>query len=136
MSTAARLVRASLLATVVIGALPIVHAVEAREPDGVASCTPATRTGTYRVLLRRDGVEPMPGLLVLERAAGCLSALYITERSSVSLDSLQLAGDELKAVMRTSRGSAKVSLRFDESGITGTIAQGKKTWSVTGERTS
>ena len=136
MSAAARLIRSSLLATTILGAMPILHAVEARETRDTVTCTPAARTGTYRVLLRRDGAEPMPGLLVLERAAGCLSALYVTERSSVSLDSLELVGDELTAILRTGSGTAKMTLRFGATGITGTVAHGKKVWSLSGDRTS
>ncbi|HYD52814.1 MAG TPA: hypothetical protein VEA99_09315 [Gemmatimonadaceae bacterium] len=139
MSAATRLVRSSLLVSfVVLAAAPVARAHPApRAPgDTASSCTPVVRTGTYRVTLTRDGAEPVPGLVVLERAAGCLVGLFVTETSSAPLYAFVVSGQELSAVMRTMKGKAKVVLRFDDAGVTGSIAEGRRQWSLQGERTS
>jgi hypothetical protein len=102
----------------------------------VPSCAPASRTGIYRVSLSRTRSDPLPGMLVFERAAGCLSGLLITERAHAALDNIVLDGDVMTATVRTESGLAKVSLKFTTDGVTGSLAQGKKVWNVSGDRTS
>ena len=140
MSTVSRLAHLSIVtALVAVAAVPMAQPSPASAERGeraVTNCAPIMRTGTYRVLLRRERAEPIPGQLVLERAAGCLSGLFVTEQSSAPLDSLVISETELSGVMLTQSGAAKISLKFTPTGVTGTVAQGKKVWSVEGERTS
>jgi len=101
-----------------------------------ASCPPVARTGTYRIEIKRDGKEPMFALLVLERAAGCLSALLVTDNGPSPLEITAVNEDSLTANLRTGRKDAVVSLRFDEMGVKGEVSYQKKTLNVIGQRTS
>jgi hypothetical protein len=138
-----RIVRASIaVAIAALLAAPAHATVSVRAPADteptakVPTCTPASRTGIYRVSLTRTRTDPMPGMLVFERAAGCLSGLLITERAHAALDNIVLEGDVMTATVRTESGLAKMSLKFTTEGVTGALTQGKKIWNVAGDRTS
>lgn len=100
------------------------------------SCPPVARAGTYRISMKRDRQEPVLALLVLERAGGCLSAMLVTGQSSSALDILSFENDALTARVRSGSGNAKLSITFDEQSVSGTMEHRKKTWSVSGTRTS
>lgn len=100
------------------------------------ACPPITRTGTYRISMQRERQEPVLALLVLERAGGCLSAMLVTDQSSSALDIISVENGSLTASVRSGSGSAKLSITFDEQTVSGTMEQKKKTWSVSGIRTS
>lgn len=101
-----------------------------------ASCPPITRTGTYRIEIKREGKEPTFALLVLERASGCLSALLVTDNGPSPLEITAVNEETLTANFRAGRKDAVMSLRFNETGVKGEVSYQKKTFGVSGERTS
>ena len=104
-------------------------------PAASVTCQPITRTGTYRIEISREGNEPAFALLVLERAAGCLSALLVTESGPTPLEITSVSADALTAKMGSGRKTV-MSLRFTETGVTGELTARKRAFAVTGERTS
>lgn len=103
---------------------------------GTLTCPPVTKTGTYRVEMRRDGAEPTFALLVLERAAGCLSALLVTERGPTVVEIKDATATALTGTMRAGRKPATIELHFTDTGVVGAMALQDRKWSVSGERTS
>jgi hypothetical protein len=127
---------ASALALTIAPAASASSTEESRDMRGRVTCPPITHTGTYRIEIRRDGKEPTFALLVLERAAGCLSALLVTENGPSPLEITGVGDGSLTAGMRVGRKSATFTLRFTETGVTGELAHEKRKFPVVGERTS
>ena len=103
-----------------------------------AECVAPEHTGTFRVVAASaSATGGRPGLFVLENIGGCLEAMYITDDAAPAvIDGLSLNGDTLKGALRTSKGVAKVSLRFTGASLAGSIIQGREEWRVEGKRTS
>ena len=135
-----RLLRSTLSAAALTLTLaPAANANTVRHAAGdtaVTACAPIARTGTYRIVMAREGEVPKLALLVLERSAGCQSATLVTEQGSAVL--LVRAMDEAKltGTMQTERGPAEVTFKFGDEAISGTVQRGKKSWTVSGDKTS
>ena len=135
-----RLLRSTLSAAVLTLSLaPIANAntvLHAAGDTAVAACAPIARTGTYRIVMSRDGEVPKLALLVLERSSGCQAATLVTEQGSAVLLVRSMDEGRLTGTMQTERGPAEVTFKFGEEGISGTVQRGKKSWAVSGEKTS
>ena len=140
MSISTRIIRSALAASAfMLAVAPAASASttdDTREPRGTVTCPPVTHTGTYRIEIRREGKEPTFALLVLERAAGCLSALLVTENGPAPLDITSASEGSLTATMRTGRKPSTFTFRFSETGVSGELAHQKGKYQVVGERTS
>jgi len=136
-----RLLRSTLSAAVLTLTLaPVANAADTiRRAAGdttAAACAPIVRTGTYRIVMARDGEVPKLALLVLERSAGGESVTLVTEQSSAVLLVRSMDEGKLAGTMQTERGAAEVTIKFGGEAISGTVQRGKKSWTVSGEKTS
>jgi hypothetical protein len=120
------LVAASLLALSLFG--------EPKQP----ACTAPSQTGIFRILaLTKDGTNTKLGMILLENVQDCLEATIITEDAGPAIiDSLSVKDNVVSGNVRTPRGTAKITLRIDDSHLAGTIVDGRKEWSLSGHRTS
>lgn len=143
MSSASRHLRSAVAAAaLLVAAAPALRAEPtdgkhlARDARGALVCPPVTQTGTFRVEIKRDGGAPTFALLVLERAAGCLSALLVTDDGPTAVEITNATTASLSGVVRTGRRATTLELRFSAAGVTGEMAHKDRKWSVSGERTS
>lgn len=142
MSKRTRVFHRSLTAALLLALTPAAYAfaqsatLQSADRPAAPRCTAAGATGTYRMTLERERAEPRFALLVLEREAGCFSALLLIDQTQTVIQSLTLGDSTLAGTIHTDRGLATVTLRFTPDGVTGTVQQGKKRWAVRGERTS
>lgn len=131
--------------TAAVVALSVAPPAHAGAPTGAAratgdtaalACPPVAHVGTYRLQLKRDGEEPLPVLLVLERSGGCLSALLVTDRGASTLQVLSVGDGSLTAGMRVASKQTTFTFRFGDETVSGEMERGTKVWSMTGQRTS
>ncbi|HZF67256.1 MAG TPA: hypothetical protein VEZ47_04380 [Gemmatirosa sp.] len=106
----------------------------------VASESTATQAaqdwgGVYRLVLTRGG-DSMPMRLVLERSGTTMEATIISAESASPLQNVRVEGGMLHADVTTSRGAAQLVLRDTGAGLEGTLVIGKRSWSVSGDRSS
>ena len=107
-----------------------------RDAHRTASCPKVAKTGTFRVAIARQGAEPTFALLVLERAAGCLSALLVTESGPTSVEITAVGAATLTGVLRADGRPATLDLRFTDEGVVGVMENRGRQWTVSGQRTS
>lgn len=102
------------------------------------SCATPSQTGIYRITaLNKDSTNAKIGMILLENVDNCLEASIITEDAGPALiDNLSLKGDVLTGQVRLPTGTAKVTIRFENKTIAGSIVEGKREWSLSGRRTS
>jgi hypothetical protein len=132
-----RIVRSVITAAAVaLTFAPSAHAVTVDPDPKVASCPVLTRTGSYRIEIKRKNDDPTFAILLLERAAGCQSALLVTETGTTTLDIKSVSENELVAALKTGRKTGTMTLRFSDESVTGRVDISKKTWNVSGLRTS
>jgi hypothetical protein len=91
--------------------------------------------GVYRLVLTR-GEDSMPMRLVLERSGTVIEATMMSAESASPLQNVRVEGGMLRADVITSRGAAQLVLRDTGAGLEGTLVAGRRSWSVTGERSS
>ncbi len=122
-----------LLATLLAAAVAAASPVHQTSP-----CPSPTQTGTFRfTALTKDSTNAKIGMIVLENIQGCLEATVLTDEGGPAIiDHIEVAGDMLTGNIRVSNGTAKVTLKFTAAGITGSIVDGRKEWSLAGRRTS
>jgi hypothetical protein len=124
-------------AAVALTFAPSAHAATIRDSiPKVASCPALMRTGSYRIEIKRSSEEPTSAILLLERAAGCQSALLVTQAGTATLEIKSISENELVAVVKTGRKSGTMTLRFSDESVSGRVEIAKKSWDVSGLRTS
>ena len=102
-----------------------------------ALCDQSIKTGTYRIILTGDKVAPMEALLVLERLEGCLEATFIADGSPASgMQLVSVTDGMITAKLRTQNGDATIRFKPSDAGVTGDVAQGRRTWKVEGKKTA
>jgi hypothetical protein len=102
------------------------------------SCVAPTHTGTFRfTALTKDSTNAKIGMIVLENIEGCLEATMLTDDAGPAvIDHLAFADSVLTGNVRVAHGTAKVTFRFTTVGLSGSIVDGKKEWTVAARRTS
>jgi hypothetical protein len=127
-----------ILAFALFGAQPKPAPMPHTAPAAVQVCTSAERTGTFRVITKRQGSTALGlGLVVLENIDGCLEVTFVTDDAGPAvIEQLSLSGDTLKGVIKLTSGSAKLSLQFIGANVAGSIVQGRNEWSIEGRKTS
>jgi len=102
------------------------------------SCAAPERTGTFRVTaMTRDSTNSKVGMILLENVEGCLEASMLTDENGPAIiDHIALDGDMITGSIRMTSGLGHVSLRLTDTGISGSIVQGRHEWRVTGKRTN
>lgn len=110
----------------------------AARTEPTRSCAAPERTGTFRVTaMTRDSTNSKVGIILLENVEGCLEASMVTDENGPSIiDHLAITGDMISGSIRMTSGLGRVSLRVSDTGINGSIVQGRHEWSVTGKRTN
>jgi hypothetical protein len=126
---------AALIATTgaALGAMPLdgPRAAAERATDGATALR-----GVFRVVLEEEGSVPVPATIVLEERAGQLAAsLLIDERVSL-MRSVETEGGTLRAVVNTSNGLAKLTIRVNGNTVDGTVTAKKHAWKISGERSA
>jgi hypothetical protein len=126
---------AALIATTgaTLGAMPLdgSRAAAERTTDGATALR-----GVFRVVLEEEGSVPVPATIVLEERAGQLAAsLLIDERVSL-MRSVETDGGTLSAVVNTSNGLAKLTIRVTGNTVDGTVTAKKHAWKISGERSA
>lgn len=107
-------------------------------PAAEKTCASVSRTGTFRVVTKRQGSTAVGlGLVVLENIDGCLEATFITDDAGPAvIEELSVTGDSLKGTLKLTGGSAKLLLQFIDTNVAGSIVQGRNEWRVEGRKTS
>jgi hypothetical protein len=102
------------------------------------SCPTPTNTGTFRfTALTKDSTNAKIGMIVLENIEGCLEATLLTDEAGPAIiDHLAVSDGVLTGSLRVPSGTAKVTLRFTPTGMSGSIRDGKKEWTLAARRTS
>jgi hypothetical protein len=126
---------AALIATTgaALGAMPLdgSRGAAERATDGATALR-----GVFRVVLEEEGSVPVPATIVLEERAGQLAAsLLIDERVSL-MRSVETDGATLSAVVNTSNGLAKLTIRVTGNTVDGTVTAKKHAWKISGERSA
>ncbi len=135
-------VNAALAFTLLGGAAPQIQMSATRldpvRTEPTRSCMSPAKTGTFRVTaMTPDSTSSKVGIILLENVEGCLEATFVTDEGGPAIiDHLAMSGDEITGSVRMSRGLARVSLHVSETGIAGSIMDGRKEWRLTGKRTS
>ena len=127
-----------ILAFTLLGANPKPAPMPHTVPAAEKICVSASRTGTFRVVTKRQGGTAVGlGLVVLENIDGCLEATFITDDAGPAvIEELSVTADSLKGTLKLTGGSAKLLLQFVETNVAGSIVQGRNQWSVEGRKTS
>jgi hypothetical protein len=90
-------------------------------------------SGVYRIeAVSTDEVVPM--VVLVERAGERLQVTMIVDNAATALELVRHEGGELRGVLQTSRGRGDLVLRATSEGVAGTLAVGKRRWTVTGVR--
>lgn len=110
----------------------------APQPGAARACVAPERTGTFRLFASKaDGTNPFPAVLLLENVEGCLEASFVTDaRGPAFIDHLSVSGDTLTGSLNVTGSEARVTFRFSNTGVAGTIMEHKQEWRVEGKRTS
>lgn len=91
--------------------------------------------GVYRLVLTR-GQETLPLRLVVERAGTTIEATMSTAEATGALRNVRVEGGVLRAEVVMARGSGQLELRDTGAGLEGTLVAGRRTWAISGERSS
>jgi hypothetical protein len=129
---------ATILALSLLSGDPRTTSANSARTQPAKTCVAIDRTGTFRVMTKKDGGTALGlGLVLLENIDGCLEATFVTDESGPALiDNVSITGDTLKGNLHLSTGTAKLSLQFIGTNVVGTIVQGRNAWSVEGRKTS
>jgi hypothetical protein len=102
------------------------------------TCASVARTGTFRVVTKRQGSSAVGlGLVVLENIDGCLEATFITDDAGPAvIEDLSASTNSLKGSLKLSSGLAKLTLQFVGTNVAGSIVEGRNQWTVEGRKTS
>ncbi len=108
----------------------------AAEPSKI--CAAPTQTGVFRITATtKDSSNASVGLVLLESVNNCLEASIIAEDGGPAIiEQVALKDNVLTGRVHMKTGTADVSLRFSSSEINGSIVAGKKSWIVSGRRTT
>ncbi|MDB4907101.1 MAG: hypothetical protein JWO05_1885 [Gemmatimonadetes bacterium] len=106
-----------------------------RAPGDSAACASSLGSGIYRIAIVKDGRESTAGVLLLERASGCMSATLVSEQMHTTLSGLVVTEDGITGSLQTEQGKVAVKLHFSAEGVDGTIGDGKAQLAVHGTRT-
>jgi hypothetical protein len=112
--------------------------VEPAHTEPTRSCAAPERTGTFRVTaMTRDSTNSKVGMILLENVEGCLEASMLTDENGPAIiDHIAVTGDMITGSIRMTSGLGRVSLRLTDTGISGSIIEGRHEWNVTGKRTN
>jgi hypothetical protein len=110
-------------------------ALSAPAPGAVTAAPASEWGGVYRLVLTR-GAENVPLRLVVERAGSALEATMSTADATGALYNVRIEDGALRADVATPRGTAQLVLRDTGAGLEGTLVSGRRTWAVSGERSS
>lgn len=100
-------------------------------------CDQTIKTGTYRVVVTAEKTAPIEALVLFERLEGCLEATFIADGSPASgMQLLSVTNGVITARLRTADGVATVTFKPTETGLTGEILQGRKSWKLEGRKTA
>ena len=102
------------------------------------TCTAPTQTGVYRITATtKDSSNASVGLVLLENVNDCLEASIIADDGGPAIiEQASLKDNTLTGRVHMRYGLAQVSLRISSDEITGSIVNGKKSWLVSGRRTT
>jgi hypothetical protein len=137
------LINALLAFTILGGAAPQLKVAATPRVEGAVStptraCPSTAHTGTFRVTtMTHDSSTSRVGMILLENVDGCLEALMLTDQNGPAIiDHLSVSGDMITGSIRMTHGLGRVSLRVSETGIAGSILDGRNEWSIAGKRTN
>ena len=101
-------------------------------------CPAPTQTGVYRITATtKDSSNASVGLVLLENVNDCLEASIIADDGGPAIiEQASLKDNTLTGRVHMRYGLAQVSLRLSAEEITGSIVNGKKSWLVSGHRTT
>jgi hypothetical protein len=101
------------------------------------TCTAPAQTGIFRITaVAKDSSSAKIGMILLENVADCLEAsIMIQDGGPTFITNAKLNGETLTGDLALLHGTAKVELKLSSTDITGSIADGKRVWQVTGRRT-
>lgn len=102
------------------------------------SCTTPTQTGVYRITATtKDSSNASVGLVLLENVNNCLEASIIADDGGPAIiEQASFKDNTLTGRVHMRYGVAEVSLRLSAEEINGSIINGKKSWIVSGRRTT
>jgi hypothetical protein len=125
-----------LLPTVLLAAPLALPSPTASSTHAVTDTARALEIQIYRLTLQgRDALASAQTLdLVVNREASVLKGYMIATRSSVSLESLSIVGEVLRATVPTDHGEAELLLEGTSGMLRGTFTVNGRTLIVSGER--
>jgi hypothetical protein len=131
-------IAAQLAAAAIVAGAPSMSSTKPAPSRAAETCVAPEHTGTFRVTASKvDGTQGVPALLLLENIEGCLEATFITDGSSpAAIDHLAKTGDALKGRLNVTGSDTQVTLRFDGSGVAGSIVGKRQEWKLEGRKTS
>ncbi|HEY4303143.1 MAG TPA: hypothetical protein VGM82_01645 [Gemmatimonadaceae bacterium] len=102
------------------------------------SCIAPTQTGVFRITATtKDSSNASVGLILLENVNNCLEASIVAEDAGPAIiEKIALSQNMLTGRVHMRGGIADVSLRISPEEISGSIINGKKSWLVSGVRTT
>lgn len=108
----------------------------AAEPSKI--CIAPTQTGVFRITATtKDSSNASVGLVLLESVNNCLEASIIADDGGPAIiEQITLKDNLLTGRVHMRVGTAEVSLRVSAADINGSIVAGKKSWIVSGRRTT
>lgn len=131
-------ISATVLALALFGGQPAQARAITVDSGASRTCLAPERTGTFRVLaMSKKGNEPSAAILILENIQGCLEVTFVIGGTGPTvINSVTVDGNTLQGSLRLSTGTAKVSFKFSDKEVTGTIVEGRREWKLDGHRTS
>ena len=132
------MIAATVFALSLFGGEPAHTRVTPVHSEGTRTCIAPNRTGTFRLLAQNTkSNEPNTALLLLENIQGCLEVTFMAGSNGPAIiDGVSVSGDTLSGTMHTSTGTARVSLKFSDKDVAGSIVEGRREWKLEGRRTS
>jgi hypothetical protein len=102
------------------------------------SCPAPTQTGVFRITATtKDSSNASVGLVLLENVNNCLEASIIADDGGPAIiEGVALKDNLLTGRVHMRAGMGDVSLRVSSAEISGSIVAGKKSWIVSGQRTT
>jgi hypothetical protein len=102
------------------------------------SCIAPTQTGVFRITaMTKDSSNASVGLVLLESVNNCLEASIVAEDAGPAIiEKVALTDGTLTGSVHMRDGLANVSLKISSNDINGLITAGKKSWIVSGQRTT
>jgi len=114
------------------------RAVAADSSSPTKTCIAPERTGTFRLFaVSARGNEPSTAILMLENIEGCLEVTFVSGSTGPAIiEGVSVTGDTLNGSLRLSTGKARVSFKFSDKAVDGSITEGRRSWKLEGHRTS